>query len=350
VTRGRVAAICALVLAAIAVPSAAGDSTSVRIAYDTGTATAGPFVWVANANGGSPRRLGPGDEPLISPSSGYVAAASNASKGPALELYSTAGAAPHHFFNGARVSADPVAWSPDSRYLAVELSSTNLKARQDGLAVIDTTTMRATTLVSGGTIAGASFNPAASGGDRLVYGILSSSSQTTPSNLYTVGPSGADSTQITHDNRSLEPVWGAKGIVFVRETPRGADAFPIYQLWLRAGSKSIQLTHVKVQKLVAGLAPISISADGNRILAEFGGQDTSYAWTVQISPRRVEQVRNGTDQDLQAGQISQDGTRLLISADAFMEPPSHGTVETLPFGGGGKPTPIARGGEPSWNS
>jgi hypothetical protein len=349
VTWGRVATACVIAAVAIAVPASASETSPVRIAYDTGTATAGPFVWLANANGSGARRLGPGEQPLISPSGAYVAAGLNASKGAALALYSAGGGAPSDFFNAATVSVDPIAWSSDSRYLAVELYSTRLKGRQDGLAVIDTTTMRATTLVSGGQIAGASFNPAGNGGDRLVYGIISSStSPTAPANLYTVGPTGADSNQLTHDNHSLEPVWGAKGIVYVRERSRGADASPIYQLWLRAGSKSTQLTHLKVGQLVAGLAPLSISSDGNRILAEFGGQDTSYAWTVQISPRRVEQVRNGTDQDLQAGQISRDGTRVLISADAFMQPPSHGTVESLPFGGG-KPTRLVRGADPSWN-
>jgi hypothetical protein len=348
VTWGRIATACVIALAAIAVPAMAGETSPVQIAYDTGTATAGPFVWVAKANGGSPRKLGAGDEPLISPSGGYVAASSNASKGSALELYSTDGAAPHGFLKASAVSAQPIAWSPDSRYLAVELSSTNLKARDDGLAVIDTTTMRATTLVSGGTIAGASFNPASSGGDRLVYGIFASSNPSGPCNLYTVGPSGADTTQLTHDNRSLEPVWGAKGIVFVHETPRGADAFPIYQLWLRAGSKSIQLTHVKVQKLVAGLAPISISSDGNRILAEFGGQDTSDAWTVQISPRRVEPLDAGGDKFVQGGAISANGKRVIVDVGAFEQPSSRGTVESVPFGGG-KPTRLASGANPSWN-
>jgi hypothetical protein len=349
VTWGRLATACVIAVVAIAVPAGASETTPVRIAYDTGTATAGPFVWIANVNGSGARRLGPGDQPLLSPNGNYVAAGLNMSKGPALEIYLPSSAAPFGFFNAANVSADPVAWSADSRYLAVELDSTHLKGRQDGLAVIDTTTMRATTLVSGGQIAGASFNPASNGGDRLVYGIVASStSPTAPSNLYTVGPTGADSNQLTHDNNSLEPVWGAKGIVYVRERSRGADASPIFQLWLRAGSKSTQLTHLKVGQLVAGLAPLSVSSDGNRILAEFGGQDTSYAWTVQISPRRVQQVRNGTDQDLQGGQISSNGAHVLISADAFMEPPSHGTVESLPFGGG-KPTKLARGADPSWN-
>lgn len=348
-TRGRVAAICALVLAAIAVPSAAGDSaqTQTLIAYDTGTATAGPYDWVANANGSHARRLGPGLQPLISPSGGYVASGLNASKGPALVLYSTSGAGPQSFFNAATVSAEPVAWSPDSRYVAVELSSTQIKARQDGLAVIDTKTMRATTISSGKMISGASFNPSASGGDRLVYGTFSLT-RDAPSNLYTVGPTGANPRQLTYDNHSLLPVWGAKGIVYVRETPRGSQYAPVYQLWLRSGSTTTELTHLKVGQLVSGLAPLSISSDGNRILAEFGGQDTSYAWTVQISPRRVMPVDAGGNKFVQGGAISGDGTRLLVDVGAFQDPPSRGTVESVAFGGG-KPTRLARGADPTWN-
>jgi hypothetical protein len=348
VTRGRFTVAFALAVLGVAAPAGASQPKTLRIAYSTGTATAGPFVWVAAASGHGARKLGVGDEPLISPSGAYVAAGGNTSKGPALELYSAAGGARHSFFNAATVSATAVAWSSDSRYLAVQLSSTQLKSSHDGLAVIDTDTMRATTIVTGGMLAGASFNPASSGGDRLVYGIFGSSVPVAPSNLFTVAPTGADSSQLTHDNHSLDPLWTAEGIVFVRQTPRGKEAYPLNQLWLRAGSRLTQLTHIPVEKLAAGLVPLSASRSGNRILAEFVGEDTSDAWSVQVSPRRVRQVSAGASKFIQGAAISNDGTHLLVDVGAFQGPASRGSVESVPFGGG-MPVVLARGAEPSWN-
>jgi hypothetical protein len=350
---GRAATVCALALTlalvAAAVPAGAGPLVlPPRIAYNTGTARSGPFVWIANASGGGARMLGSGQDPLISPDGRYVAAGMSESGGKALGLYSTSDTDFRGFFNGEGTPAMPLAWSSDSRYLAVQLPATKQHPLGGGLAVLDTTKMRTRTLVPGGLLEGASFDPAPSGGDRLVYAMAKSLNQASPVNLYTVGPTGADPTQITHDNRSLEPRWGADGIIFVRETPRGADAYPIFQLWLRAGGRSTQLTHVKASKLVDGVVPLSVSDDGNRILAEFVGEDTSAAWTVQVSPRRVQQVTAGGGQFIQGGQISADGTRLLVYTDAFEEPYSHGTVESVAFGGG-KPTWLARGADPTWD-
>jgi hypothetical protein len=51
---------------------------------------------------------------------------------------------------------------------------------------------------------------------------------------------------------------------------------------------------------------------------------------------------------VQGAAISADGRSVLVSAGAFEQSPGHGTVETVPFGGGA-PTVLARGAsEPSW--
>ena len=76
----------------------------------------------------------------------------------------------HTFFRSSRAGAQPVAWSPESRYLAVELFG-NYPGKHDhdsGLAIIDTTTFRAKTIARG-SLCGASFSPAQP--DRLVFGL-----------------------------------------------------------------------------------------------------------------------------------------------------------------------------------
>ncbi len=98
---------------------------------------------------------------------------------------------------------------------------------------------------------------------------------------------GGGAAQLTTNGDSFEPVWARSGIVFDRSTPCGLSKAPIYQLWIDAAGKMRQLTHLRVPALLSGLAPLEASADGNRLIAEYGGEDTSYAWTVQLSPLQV---------------------------------------------------------------
>jgi hypothetical protein len=92
---------------------------------------------------------------------------------------------------------------------------------------------------------------------------------------------------------------------------------------------------------------MEVSADGNRIAAEFVGEDTSYAWTIQITPREVSQVRIG-HQYVQGAGISSDGTRLLVDVGDFEQSSSRGFVETLAFGGGGV-VKVTQGADASWS-
>jgi hypothetical protein len=91
-----------------------------------------------------------------------------------------------------------------------------------------------------------------------------------------------------------------------------------------------------------------VSANGNRILAAFVGEDTYEAWTIQISPRRVKQITLGQDSVQPAG-ISSDGKRLLLDIGSFETSPSNGTVETMPFAGG-RMSKVVAGADASWNA
>jgi hypothetical protein len=274
-----------------------------------------------------------------------VAASATNFKGAALKLYSTEGGAPRQFFDTGNQTATALAWSPNGRYLAVALLGTSVNsARGAGLAVIDTQTWTVT-LVAKGVISGASFDP--SDAPELVYGSSASQLLKDPSNLYEVSVDGGASTPLTHDGRSISPVWGAQGIIFTREQMRGHDKAPEYQLWLMRGSHLEQLTSLKASALVDGLIPLDVSSDGNRIIAAFVGEDTDEAWTVQISPRKVRQVTFGQDTVQPAG-ISSDGQELLLDVGSFEQSPAHGTVETIPFAGNRLST-VTAGADASWN-
>ncbi len=323
-----------------------------RLAYVTSSeAQPEPLVWTALSNGSEPRLLGPGDEPLIAPSGSTVATGllgAGAGKGPSLALYPTAGGSPATFGNLATQSAMPLAWSPDSRYLAVALFSTALKnvGKKSGLGIIDTNTGTLRTIASG-IIYGASFAP--DGTDRVVFGKAAGQTLESKVNLYVAAAAGGPLKRITSDGRSLNPIWGPRYIAYDRERLRRNDA-PVYQIWLRGPSAGAarQLTSIRVRSLVSGLTPLGFSSNGQRLLAEFGGQDTSEAWTVQVPSGRARRVRvKGSS--VVAGAISRDGSRLLV-AEGGLEGPAQGdNVVAVPFAGGAPTLLVAHAAQPSWN-
>ncbi len=94
--------------------------------------------------------------------------------------------------------------------------------------------------------------------------------------------------------------------------------------------------------------PLGFSSDGSRLLAEFVGQDTSEAWTVEVPPGRARAVRV-KGRAVVGGAISSDGSRLLV-AEGGLEGPAEGdNVVTVPFAGGAPTLLVAHAAQPSWN-
>jgi Tol biopolymer transport system component len=345
--RGWAAAIVALAALLIVILVLDGSSPDAAgIAYVTGADASSSVVWLSGRDGSGARKLGRGTAPLLAPSGSLVAASLSSRRGPALAIYSTAGRS-HTFFNAAVASATARAWSPDSRYLAVVLRSAN-PASDDasGLEVIDTSTFQAT-LVSPGSIYGASFAP--DGTDRIVYGAARTSALAGHVNVHIAAASGSGTRQVSHGGRSLNPVWGRSGIAFDREQLR-KDAAPAYQVWLMQpdGSGARPLTHEPAGPLLDGLVPLAFSADGTRLLAEYEGADTSQAWTIDVGDGSTHKLMVG-GHSVTGGAISSDGQRLLVDLGGFLNPPDAGVVESIPFSGGGATVLIAHGSAPSWN-
>ena len=352
--RVRALPIALLALLLPATPTATGATggyAQTYLAYATGTETSPLQIWAAGPNGAPPELLGAGEEPLLSPSGALVAASvsSESSGGAVLTVYSVAGAPARTYAVNAGVSALPLAWSPDSKYLAVSLISTATRniAKKSSLAVIDLETGAIAT-VAHGIAEGASFAP--EGSDQLAYGLTSSYQSLASVNVHVSAPDGSGQRLLTHDGRSLNPVWGSGGIAFDRERLRHLEA-PLYQIWLApaGGGRARQLTHVKVDPLVEGLVPVAFSASGSRLLAEFEGQDTSAAWTVEVASARARELTTPGRHELMGAGISHDGTTVLADEEALENPPSSGRVVTVPFAGGPAHVLVAHGAQASWN-
>ncbi|HSZ13132.1 MAG TPA: hypothetical protein VK790_03760 [Solirubrobacteraceae bacterium] len=324
-----------------------------KLAYLTETASATPKVWVAAANGSDPKLLGPGQQPLLSPNGASVAvslfgiAPGAEEHGPAIGIYPVSGAPIADYLSLETATATPLAWSPDSRYLAVELQSngaTDVRV-ESGLGVIDTQTGIVTQIASG-TIYGASF--ARDGSDTLVFGLSHSESFAGGVNLYMSEASGAGLRKLTSDGRSLNPLWGPTYIAYDRERHRHLS--PEYQIWLasQSGTPVRKLTHVRVGALLQGLVPLAFSADGSRMLAQFEGEDTIEAYAVSVASGHARRVATHGRSAIAAA-ISADGSTLLVDEGSFEEPASHGRIAAVPFAGGPPKVLVAHGAEASWN-
>jgi hypothetical protein len=342
---GRAWGVAIGVLVALGAGIGAGESPGSRaapcVAYVTGGAESSPVVWLAASDGRHAHRLGPGSQPLLAPDGSLVAA----SAATGLIVYPASGGAPRHLFDDAEATAVATAFSPDSRYLGVVLSSTDpASAASSGLAVVDTTTF-ASRILASGQIYGASFAP--DGSDRIVYASAPSPALTAPVDVHVIDADGSRAAQLTRDGRSLNPVWGRLGIAFDRERLR-VNAEPAYQVWLMAGdgTSARQLTALAVPPLREGLVPIDFDDAGTRLLAEYEGQDTSAAWLLELG--RGEAAPLGGD--VIGVALSRDGARVLVDRGGFLNAPDRGVVESLPLAGGPLRILVAHGSEPSWDA
>jgi Tol biopolymer transport system component len=341
---GATIAACALLWVA---SGAFASSSTVGLAYESG-GTKGPSqIWVANGDGSNPRKLTTGDQPSLAPNGGAVAVVSESGHS-AVVIYSAAGSVIGKFFNARKVAAGQLVWSRDSRYLAVGLSDTTqlTKIGASGIAVIDTKT-GTTSMIASGVVSGISWSPTS---DALVYGLSTKASFDAPTNLYmySATKSTASTRPLTTDGRSVEPVWGKRGIVFAHVSLRAHQQAPMYQLFVLKNGHSTQITHMKIGSLVDGLVPVAVSADGAHLAAEFEGTDTSAGYSVNLVTHAVKQlIVKG--QEVSAWGISRDGKRILVDFGGFENPPQDGTLETVPFSGGSPTTLEAHADFGSWD-
>ena len=165
--------------------------------------------------------------------------------------------------------------------------------------------------------------------------------------MYVANADGSGTRRITHDGRSLWPIWGPTQIAFTHERLRRNDA-PVYQLRVMRpdGSGVRQLTHLRIPRLLSGLTATAWSADGSRLLAEYGGQDTSEAWAVDVASGRARDLTGRFDGVIGAD-LSADGTTVLVQRGYF-DDPRRQSVATIPFQGGSATILVRRGSAPSW--
>ncbi len=242
ISTASIAAAVALVLAPAVVQAGAVPT---KLAYVTGLAGTHPVVHVANADGSGAIALGSGADALISPTGAEVAIVTPlTSRGTSLVVRPAGGGAARTLVR-ASDSVDQLAWSPDGARLAVVLNATRLET-------IDVASGAVHTIARGGQVQGVSFSPDST---RVVYATTRSTRLYVPVNVYVAQADGSGAHAITHDGRSLYPLWGPARIAYTHEQLRRNDA-PIYQLRTMRpdGSGVHRLTHMRIPTLVSGLS------------------------------------------------------------------------------------------------
>ncbi len=283
-----------------------------------------PVVYAAADNGSGAHKIGSGRSPRVSPD-GQLIAYLHEGAGHAQELKLVAA-------SGAGSQTLMVGWQ-DTFYLAFSPDSTTIAALRGPelgkrkLVLIDLATGAQRT-VANGYFSGFSFSPE---GDELVYARAGSESFPPHSDVYRVSASGK--------------------IVFVKQLGAKKRKYgPKNELFLMNpnGSGQKRLTHTKVGPLVQGLFPTQWSANGKRLLAEFEGQDTSYAVTVDPQTGAQRPLDKVGQQGFVGTALSVDGKTVLGFTGGFEPGPSH-DVATVPYGGGRVKPLVKDAFEPDWS-
>lgn len=333
----RVLAATVAATAALGVAAAPAHAT---LAYVKGALSGKPVVWAAADDGSGAHSLAIGGySPKVSPDGSLVAYITGARRA-TLKVKAAAGGASATLATNVW-NYDAVQWSPDGTKISVvtgpELGPYRLK-------LIDLATGTARTLNKGG-IYGVSFAP---GGEGVVWA-RSFTAGSLRANLYTTTLDRGPIIRITDDFNASSPVWGLEKIAFNRshKASRRGDYDKLQMYVIEPdGSQRRPLTRTEPGFLQAGLVPLGWSADGDRLLAQYTGQDTSEAWRVSATTGTAADATGSFDGVVGWG-LSRDGTSILASTGYFDNP--SGNVVALAWDGGAQTVLARRATQPSWS-
>lgn len=322
----------------LALPAAA----SATIAYVKGFAT--QTVYTANDSGKGVKKVDKGSSPHVSPDGASVAYWHEGSGHKTeLKVAAVGGGAGETLMTNWQEPFE-MRWSPDSEFILAERGG-ELGKRKLVLVTVATGAQR---VLATGFFSGFSFDPE---GKEVVYGMSNTQDFPGKVDVYKVSAAGGKPVALTSDHISEFPLWGPTGkIVFVKLLEANKRKYaPKNELFLmNPNGKAVKrLTHTKVDQLLQGLFPTAWSANGKRLLAQFGGQDTTYAVGVNVQTGGQKPILEATEQGLVGTALSPNGQTVYGSTGGF-EPNSNQAVVSVPWSGG-KPKVLAKGGSsPSW--
>jgi hypothetical protein len=291
-------------------------------------------VWVARDDGSQARKVGRGHSPRISEDGRWIAWIKPGAPDQLMMRLADRS-------RDARVVArssfvGEFRFSPDSKSLGLVLSRR--------LFVYDIRE-REEVRVASGVIRGFSFSPDSA---SVVFGTAGRSDAVdAPSDLYSVRLEDSSRRRITRDRKSLNPLWGPTGIIHDRMRPREGDA-PSYNLFeiQPDGGSLRRITRLRIPNLVSGLVPVELSAAGNRLLAEFVGQDTGMGF--RVNPMTGKSHVLDPEREFLGFDVTADG-RTVLGHTGGPDPTARHNVVTMPYAGGEPEVLVRRASFPDWN-
>ncbi len=293
-------------------------------------------VWVARDDGSQARKVGLGHSPKISDDARWVAWIQPGAPDQLMMRLADRS-------RKARVVArssfiGDFRFSPDSKSVGLILSRR--------LFVYDIRE-RDEVQVASGVIRGFSFSPDSK---SLVFGTAGrNDAADAPSDLYSVSLEDRTRRRITRDRKSLNPLWGANGIIHDRQRAREGDA-PTYNLFeiQPDGGSLRRITSLRIPTLMSGLVPVESSANGGRLLAEFVGQDASVAFRVSPATGKAKALDADFENGLVGFDLTADG-RTVLGHTGGPDPTARHDVVTIPYTGGEPKVLVRRASFPDWS-
>lgn len=341
------AAVTGLALALLAIPA----TSQATLAFTRNPSH--PTVYVANDDGSGAHKVGAGSNPRVSPDGRTVAFYRFGSGSqPAKLMVAPTTAGPARVLVKGWENPFVFAWSPDSKTVAVLLGPQIGKQRLTLVEVAGGTPETVAT----GYFNGVSFSP---GGGQLVFGRSNQEfgfkgdvyrfDVPEPGQVFVQAPKPI---RLTSDQRSSSPLWGPnETIAFVKHLGEKRRKYgPKNDLFLmKPDGKGVRrLTHTKVEPLVQGLTPTAWSTSGKQLLAEFGGQDTTYAVAVSPKTGAERTLTKEREVGFVGTALSRDGKLVLGSLGGFEPGPGHKVV-SIPYRGGKPRVLVKNASEPDWN-
>lgn len=307
-----------------------------------------PVVWAANDDGSGAKPIGKGSYPRISPDGAtvaYIRVQKAHGYKQEMVVRPTDGSGRLRVLLKRWNEPFTFDWSPDASTI---VAVTGPELGKKRLVAVDVASGKRR-VIAKGYFSGVSFD---TDENKIVYGKSNSEKYPPKVDLFKTDLDNGQSERLTSDHRSQSPLWGPKDtIVFVRLLGGKQRRYgPKNELFLmhEDGDDFRRLTHTKVGPLLLGLSPTEWSEDGSRLLAEFGGQDTTYAVTVDPLTGKERALTDERETGFVGTALSADGSTVLGSIGGFEPGPGHKVV-TIPYAGGKQTVLANNASEPDWN-
>jgi Tol biopolymer transport system component len=293
-------------------------------------------VYVANNDGTHSHRIGTGRAPVVSPDGRWVAWVAPGSPERVVMRLADRSRKARKVTQSATIGE--LRFSPDAKKLGI-VSGTRLWVYD----IHDRESVKA----ASGNIRGFGFAPDSK---SVVFGTSGRNGAfDAPSDLYSFDIVDKTRNRITRDRKSLNPLWGADGIIHDRQTTRagGAPSYNLFEIQPDGGSLR-RITSLHNPLPVSGLVPIEVSENGKRLIARLEGTDTSAGFAVNPSSGKVRLLGKGLENGFVAADLTADG-RTVLGQTGGADPGNRHNVVTMPYRGGKAKVLVRRATEPAWS-